>query len=141
MTSDLTELLHQGHHSLVVRQGMAVRCFDSRGVADLHSLLSQEPQLLRRATVADKVVGKAAASLMMLGGVSELYADVISDLALEVLQQSPMAVHYTQRVDHIINRTRTGWCPMETRCRECHTAEECLRQVEEFLRATKSLKD
>ena len=133
MTSELTELLHQGHHSLVVRQGESVRCFDNRGVADLYSLLGEEPQLLQGAAVADKVVGKAAASLMMLGGVTELYADVISDLALELLQQSPMAVHYTERVDHIINRARTGWCPMETRCRECHTAEECLRQVEEFL--------
>ncbi len=140
MTSELTELLHQGPHSLVVRQGETVRCFDNRGVADLHSLLAEEPQLLRGATVADKVVGKAAASLMMLGGVTELYADVISDLALELLQQSPMAVHYTQRVDHIINRAHTGWCPMETRCRECRTAEECRQQVKEFMQKTKSLK-
>ena len=36
-------------------------------------------------------------------------------------------------VPHIINRTRTGWCPLEIRCFRMHTAEECLQQIEEFI--------
>ncbi len=138
MTNELTERLHQGNHSLVVRQGETTRCFDNRGVADLYRLLTEEPRMLREAVVADKVVGKAAAALMLLGGVKELYADIISSFALELLRQSSMQIHYTEQVDHIINRNHTGWCPMETLCKECHTAEECLREVETFMRSVRT---
>lgn len=55
-----------------------MRIFRERGVADLFRLLHEEPQLLRGAFIADKVVGKGAAALMVLGGVEGLFADVVS---------------------------------------------------------------
>ena len=64
--------------SCVVRNGDEVRIFRERGVKDLYRLLREEPQLLDGAFVADKVVGKGAAALMILGGVEELFADVVS---------------------------------------------------------------
>ena len=59
--------------SCVVRNGDEVRIFRERGVKDLYRLLREEPQLLDGAFVADKVVGKGAAALMILGGVEELF--------------------------------------------------------------------
>ena len=109
-----------------------------RGVKDLFRLLKEEPVMLRGAFIADKVVGKAAAALMVLGGVRELFADVISHPALELLARYRVRVSYTVAVDHIINRTRTGWCPMEIRCRECTTADECLEQIEDFMKTLPS---
>ncbi len=41
-----------------------MRIFRERGVADLFRLQHEEPQLLRGAFIADKVVGKGAAALM-----------------------------------------------------------------------------
>ena len=69
--------------SCVVRNGDEVRIFRERGVKDLYRLLREEPQLLDGAFVADKVVGKGAAALMILGGVEELFADVVSRAALD----------------------------------------------------------
>ena len=77
----LTEILHGGGWSLVVDNG-AIRTFSGRGVSDLYGLLTREPETLRGASVADKVVGKGAAALMVLGGVKEVYADVASAPAL-----------------------------------------------------------
>jgi len=71
--------------SCVVRNGDEVRIFRERGVKDLYRLLREEPQLLDGAFVADKVVGKGAAALMILGGVEELFADVVSRAALDLL--------------------------------------------------------
>lgn len=113
--------------------GNRLRTFDRRGVADLYRLLREEPEFLHGAVVADKVVGKAAAALMLLGGVAELHTDVISSKAIELLQGSSLRYAYDLEVPHIINRTRDGWCPMETRCRDCRTAEECLAQIEAFI--------
>ena len=126
-------MLHEGGHTLVVANGNVFRTFDRRGVADLYRLLREEPEFLRGAVVADKVVGKAAAALMLLGGVAELHTDVISGKAIELRHGSSLRYAYDLEGPHIINRARDGWCPLETRCRDCRTAEECLTQIEAFI--------
>lgn len=105
-----------------------------RGVRDLFRLLADEPQVLRGAFVADKVVGKGAAALMVLGGVAEVYAGVISLPALELLERSAVAVSYGTAVPNIINRAWTGICPVESLCADCRSADECLPLIEEFIR-------
>jgi len=131
----LIDTLFKERCSCVIRNGDAIRIFRERGVKDLYRLLKEEPALLRGAFIADKVVGKAAAALMISGGVGELFADVISHPALELLNRYPVRVSYTLAVPHIVNRTRTGWCPLETRCHDAATPEECVRRIEEFLTA------
>ena len=134
----LIDTLFRERCSCVIRSGDVIRIFRERGVKDLFRLLKEEPVMLRGAFIADKVVGEAAAALMVLGGVRELFADVISHSALELLARYRVRVSYTVAVDHIINRTRTGWCPMEIRCRECTTADECLEQIEDFMKTLPS---
>ena len=131
-------MLHEGGHTLVVANGNVFRTFDRRGVADLYRLLREEPEFLRGAVVADKVVGKAAAALMLLGGVAELHTDVISGKAIELLHGSSLRYAYDLEVPHIINRARDGWCPLETRCRDCRTAEERRTQIEAFIASRKA---
>lgn len=123
--------------SCVVRNGDEVRIFRERGVKDLYRLLREEPQLLDGAFVADKVVGKGAAALMILGGVGELHADVISRPARLLLAASPVHVSYTLEVPYIVNRTRTGQCPVETLCRDCATAAEALPLIRNFIEGQK----
>ena len=43
-------------------------------------------------------------------------------------------------VNHIENRSHTGWCPLETACRCCATAEECLVAIKAFVAAMKGKK-
>lgn len=68
---ELIRLLHEGGYSCVIRKE-EIRTFTQCGVADLYDLLNQHPVFLHGAQVADKVVGKAAAALMVLGGVREV---------------------------------------------------------------------
>lgn len=132
----LVDVLHSGNHSLVVANG-EIRTFDRRGVADLYALLTEEPAFLRGASVTDKVVGKGAAALMILGGVAALHTDVISEPALALLAKSNVKISFVQRVPHIINREGTCCCPVETLCRDCLTAEECLQKIKIFVNAKK----
>lgn len=126
-------LLHEGNHSLVVANG-DIYTFDGRGVSDLYRLFKEKPGFLEGVSVADKIVGKAAAALMISGGVKELFTDILSRPALDLLASSEVHVGYNIVVPHIINRTKTGWCPLEVRCRDCHTPQECLEQIEEFIK-------
>lgn len=132
MMEDLIKLLYSGHHSLVVAKE-EVRTFDGRGISDLYALLTNEPGFLQGASVADKVVGKGAAALMVLGGVQEVYAGVISMPALDLLHKSGIAVRFGQEVPNIINRAGDGICPVEQLCRDCATAAACLPLIKEFI--------
>lgn len=132
---DLIELLHN-NHTLVVSNG-EVRTFQGRGISDLYRLLHEDPDFLKGASVADKVVGKGAAALMLLGRVGELHADLISEPALALLQTGRIRVAYDEKVPQIQNRTKSGICPVETLCRNAVTAEECLPLIEEFMKSVK----
>ena len=83
MIEELIDLLHSGGYSCAIANGDIIRTFTQRGVADLYDLLTQEPDFLKGALIADKVVGKGAAALMILGGIKELHTDIISSKALE----------------------------------------------------------
>lgn len=134
MMQSLTTLLHDGNHTLVVAGGEGeVRTFDRRGVADLFDLLTAEPQFLRGAVVADKVVGKGAAALMISGGVAEVHTGIISEAALALFAGSNVRVTFDRQVPFIRNRTGTGCCPVEALCRDCATAAECLPRIRNFI--------
>jgi len=123
--------------SCVIRNGDAIRIFRERGIKDLFGLLKTDREFLAGAFVADKVVGKGAAALMVLGGIDRLFADVISSPARMLLEDAGVKVDYTIEVPHISNRTKTGWCPVETLCRDCKTAEECLPLIIDFVEQMK----
>lgn len=132
MTDNLMHILQSGHHSLVVAN-RETRTFNGRGVYDLYNLLTEVPGYLQGASVADKVVGKGAAALMILGSIREVYTGVISRSALDLLREAGIKVEYAQCVPHIINRKGDGICPLETLCRDCKTAAECLPLIKEFV--------
>ena len=137
MPDELIRILQDGNHSLVVA-GDGIRTFDGRGISDLYDLLTEHPGWLRGASVADKVVGKGAAALLILGGVRELFAGVVSTSARGLLKDSGIPVRFSQEVAHIVNRKGDGVCPVETLCKECTTAAQCLPLIREFVAKIKN---
>lgn len=129
---DLIDLLHERKCSCVLRNG-GIYTFERRGVKDLYALLREQPGLLFGADVADKVVGKGAAALMVLGRVRRVYADVLSEPAYGLLFQTGISVSYGRLVSAIRNRAGNGWCPVETLCCDKETAEECLPLIAGFV--------
>ena len=130
---ELITQLHALQCSCIIHNNGATRTFHERGVKDLHRILTQEPEILSGASLADKVVGKGAAALMIAGGVAWVYADVISQAAMVLFEQSRVEVQYGEIVPNIINRTGTDICPVEKLCQECKTAEECLPLIDKFI--------
>ena len=103
-------------------------------------MLTQEPEFLKGALIADKVVGKGAAALVILGGIKELYTDIISTKALELFRKSDVKVDFAQEVGFIWNRDRTGGCPVETMCSEVESVEEILPLIRDFLEKIRNKK-
>ncbi len=110
-----------------------VERYYNRGVKDLYTLYTADSQLLSGADVADKVVGRAAALIMILGGVSRVYADTVSQLALELFAQNNVEISYNQVVPHIINRAKTDLCPLERATKDLESLEEIFAAIEAFV--------
>lgn len=133
MKQELIEKLVSDNHSLLIEQEHTIKVYDTHGIATLLQIVEHDPEVLRDATMVDKVVGKAAAALMILGGIKELHALLISKAALNLLNTTDIKVSYDEQVPFIENRNRNGWCPMEEACRNCQTAEECLHEIKNKL--------
>lgn len=103
-----------------------------RGVRPLLDLLESDAVVTGFA-VADKVVGKAAAFLYCLLKIKCLFARVISQPALDVLQQAGIETEYGQLVPAIQNRTKDGFCPMESAVWNITSAVEALPAIYEAL--------
>lgn len=98
-----------------------------KGIKPMMDILKQEGDLLKDATVADKVIGKAAAFLAITGGVKEIYADIISEPAIKVLEEYKVMYEYRKKVEFIINRSGDGKCPMESAVLLIGNPEEAYR--------------
>ena len=104
-----------------------------RGVADLFSLVTDEPDFLRGASVADRVIGRGAALLLVKGGAREVYARVISSGALEVLRSAGIETSFGEEVPNIINRTGTDICPVEKLTANTSSSDEAYERIKQFL--------
>ena len=124
------QLLRDGQAACVVlRNGEIVRVESGRGVVPMIRLY--ENSALQGAYVADKVVGKAAAMLMTLGGVSGCYALTVSRAALDWFSVYNIPVEYEVCAEYIVNRAGDGMCPMEQTVKDLNDPSEALTALKQ----------
>lgn len=126
-------LLEQTGSTCVLCSDEIILTDKRRGVRPLLDLLECNTSVAGF-SAADKVVGKAAAFLYCLLGIKCLYAPVISQPALAVLQQARIDTEYEQLVPAIRNRTGDGFCPMESAVLNITDASEALLAIQEALK-------
>lgn len=118
----LIEILRREKCSLVVKNHGIVTTYSKPGVRDLEYLLDHDPEMLHGATIADKVIGKAAAAMVVVGGVKELYAEVMSKRAIPFLEEAGIAYTYGTLVDTI--KEEGDRCQLEKITAPANTPEE-----------------
>lgn len=85
---------------------------DKKGIAPMLGFIDAGIDL-KGYSVADLIVGKAAAMLFVKAGISEVFAKTISKPACEYLKKHNIPYSYHIITDSIINRQGTDVCPME----------------------------
>ena len=134
-----TEMIKTQKASCVtVRNGKIETQGSPRGIAYIIDLY--EKDMLKDAFVADKIVGKAAAMIFTLGGVSACYAENISEPALKWLTDHNVSTEYTNISEHIVNRKGDGTCPMEMTVQDIDNEEEALEALKNKIEELKSNK-
>ena len=124
-------LLHTSASTIAVVSNEEVFTSQERGVKPLLHLLTEKKGFLKGASVADKVIGKAAALLMVLGEIKEVHTLIISEPAIKVFEKYNIPCFYDKKVDRIVNRTGDGLCPMETLCLDVEEPQEAFTKIKE----------
>ena len=80
--------------------------------------------------VADKVVGRAAAFIDIAMGVREVYAEVMSEGAKELLEKNHIEAYADTVVPQIMNNDKSDVCPLEKAVEGIENAAEALMPIE-----------
>lgn len=125
-------LLISGAYTCVLCKGDQTYTTAKRGILPLVEWLDSGMDL-KGASAADKIVGKAAAYLYILMGVTEVYASVMSTEAAHLLSQNGITNDCGTSVTAIINRAGTGLCPMEQAVQTIHEPHAALCTIKQTL--------
>ena len=126
------ELLKNKSFTCVMCKGETLYTSEKRGVVPVLEKLEQNTEL-KGFSVADKVIGKAAAMLFHLADISVLYGERMSVPAKEYLEKTGISFSYGMLTDRIINRSGDGLCPMETAVSGIDDPDEGLKAIKNKL--------
>src|SRR5690554_2785316 len=108
------EKLYKGEYTIViVRNSKFIYTGKERGIKPLYTAVIELGERLKGASLADKVIGKAAALFCKMAGFKAVYAELFSETALEVLNTTNIEYEYQEICPYILNRSKDGMCPAE----------------------------
>lgn len=123
------EALNRNHYSCVIANGddIVYTSFE-KGVKPLMQFYNDQ-QRHKSLYVADKIIGKGAAFLLVLISAKALYTPVISESALALLEEHGIKVECDKIAPFIKNRTRDGRCPIESAVLDVNDPNQALDKI------------
>ena len=118
---------------IVMHAGSIVGEASGMGVKPILIFLENEPSSLQGAEVADKIVGKAAAMLSVLGEVQYVYGEKMSISGRDYLEKSGITTSYDLLIENVKNRDGTGICPLELCVANIDDPQEGYRAIKDTI--------
>jgi len=134
-------LLKDENQSLViVKNGETIFCSNSSGIDSLLKAIEKIGKHLSGASVADKVVGKAAALLLVYSHVARVYAATLSRRGLGTLKKHGIPVEYDLLVPEILNKEGKNICPFEKFTSRIESPDQAFEQLKTYAESLKKKK-
>lgn len=111
LLAEMKSRIAAGAAVVIARNGVIVAEETGRGIGPLLKL--HDEGKLRGAIVVDKVIGRAAAAICLAGGAKRVYTMLAAKGAAELLAREGISLEAEKTVDVILNRDKSGSCPME----------------------------
>ena len=129
------KILKENDLTLVfVKDGKVIFKGKSEGMRDLVLVVDKFRDKLKNSSVADSIVGKAAASLFIFSGVDSVFAGKISETAADTLKEQNIYFEYDEIVEKILNKEGTDICPFDKIALPIKSPEEVYRKIKLFLK-------
>ena len=129
-----TELAKQnlpGHSICLCKNGELITD-DGRGISPMMRFIAENRDLSGY-SVADIIVGKAAAMLFVKAGIVGVYAETLSKPAAGFLERHGIPYAYKTLAENIINRQGTDICPMEKTVSDIDDTEQAYEALKHRL--------
>ena len=97
----------------VAKDGKVLFRSKSHGVADLLAMVSDIGRLAEGSSLADSIVGRAAALLCVYSKIIAVYGANMSEGALSVFKANDIKCEYGTLVPKILNRRKNDICPFD----------------------------
>ncbi|WP_460058517.1 DUF1893 domain-containing protein [Pseudolactococcus yaeyamensis] len=101
------------HYSILALTQSGQYSSRAGGILPILKPLVNDAAFFEQAVVIDKVIGKAAALLLIKGKVKFIHGNLMSLSAKETLEKAGIDFSYHQLCQRIQNKTQTDICPME----------------------------
>jgi Domain of unknown function (DUF1893) len=124
------EMLGKHNYALViVKAGRILHETKASGIRGFLEALDKIGRNIEGSSVADKIVGEAAAQLCAYSHVHEVYAVVLSQCGRDVLEKNNIHYEFGNLVPHILNMKQTDLCPFEKLVAGSKSSEEAYERL------------
>jgi len=127
------EKLKRGESTLVfVKYSIPIYETDIGGLGGFLKAIDELGNKLSGASVADRVVGKAAALLCAHSNVVAAYAITMSESGLKVLKENSIPFEFETLTPMILNMKKTGQCPFEKLVGDTSNPDTAYSQIKQL---------
>jgi hypothetical protein len=104
---------------VVVKEGQVLFSSRERGVTPFFQAVQSMGSSLHNAALADRIVGSAVAMLCLHTRITSVYAGILSQGALDMLEGQGVIISSKSTVPYISNYDGTDLCPFEKLAKNC----------------------
>ena len=125
---------------VLVKDSKVVYESKAKGIVPYVEAIESLGHSRRGAALADRIAGRAVALLSAYIGVNLVYAETISEGALDVFVNHKIPCKYDKKVPMILNRDKTNQCPFEQAVSDLDDPQEAFRRLVQAIGVTKKVK-
>lgn len=127
------EKLKQENLALVVaKNGKVIFATDSHGIGGLLRAIQELENGMKGSSVADKILGKAAALLCVYAEVARVFAITASERGIQALEDNKVFYRFENTVPYILDSQRRSMCPFERLVIEISNPKEAYERLKAF---------
>jgi hypothetical protein len=126
-------LKEKSFNLLIVKDGKIVFATKSYGIRGLLKAMEKLGNQLSGSSVADNVVGRAAAMLCAYFKAYSVFAVTISEEGEKMLKENKVSYRFENRVPNILNYEKTDICPFEKLVMNLTKPEEAYEKLKAFI--------
>lgn len=117
---------------VVVKDGRIIFKTNASGMRGLLQAIEALSHKICGASIADSIVGRAAALLLAHAKVKDAYAAILSEGGLKILEANGIKYEFGRIVPWILNRSQTDLCPFEKLSLSIESPGEAYEKLREF---------
>lgn len=118
---------------LIVKEGKTIFATKSQGILGLLQAIEKLGEQLVESSVADRIVGRAAALLCAYFKASSVFAITMSEEGERMLRENEISYRFENRVPNILNYERTDICPFEKHVMDLTKPDEAYEKLKSFI--------